>query len=135
MTHLAAESRFCFPSYFHFIQLFVICSCLHVLFFCCLILGRDYVMGFGRSLTIDLSLSRLVFLAWCLCVWPSGWEGETPRAENLLAPPTSFESESLIPGPKPLTLNLNLNPKLLSPSCTKCCRFEFAVLFEIHATS
>ena len=23
-------------------------------------------MGFGRSLTIDLSLSRLVFLAWCL---------------------------------------------------------------------
>ena len=25
-------------------------------FFCCLILGRDYVMGVGRSLTIDLSL-------------------------------------------------------------------------------
>ena len=25
-------------------------------------------MGFGRSLTIDLSLSRLVFLAWCLRV-------------------------------------------------------------------
>ena len=31
-----------------------------------MILGRDYVMGFRRSLTIDLSLSRLVFLAWCL---------------------------------------------------------------------
>ena len=63
-------------------------------------------MGFGRSLTIDLSLSRLVFLAWCL--WPSGWDGETPRAENLLAHPTSFASESWTPGPKPLTLNLNL---------------------------
>ena len=24
--------------------------------------------------------------------WPSGWDGETPRAENLLAHPTSFES-------------------------------------------
>ena len=55
-------------------------------------------MGFGRSLTIDLSLSRLVFLAWCLhlrdkgVTWPSGWDGETPRAEKLLAHPTSFES-------------------------------------------
>ena len=85
-------------------------------FFCCLILGRDYVMGFGRFLTIDLSLSRLVFLACCLhlleeikaVTWPSGWDGETPRAENLLAHPTSFESESLVPGPKPLTLDLNL---------------------------
>ena len=28
----------------------------YVLFFCCWILGRDYVMGAGRSLTIDLSL-------------------------------------------------------------------------------
>ena len=35
-------------------------------FSCCLILGRDYVMGFGKSLRVDLSLSRLVFLAWCL---------------------------------------------------------------------
>ena len=66
MTRLAGGSWICFPSESHFILLFVICSCLHVFFFCCLILGRDYVMGFRRSLTIDLSLSRLVFLAWCL---------------------------------------------------------------------
>ena len=65
MTRLAGGSRICFSSESHFILLFVICSCLHV-FSCCLILGRDYVMGFGRSLRIDLSLSRLVFFAWCL---------------------------------------------------------------------
>ena len=29
-------------------------------------------MGFGRSLTIDLSLSRLVFVAWCLNLRDNG---------------------------------------------------------------
>ena len=62
-------------------------------------------MGFGKSLTIDLSLSRLVFLAWCLHLRDRGGDVgcnvsslcgayllETPRTENLLAHPTSFES-------------------------------------------
>ena len=68
-------------------------------------------MRFGRSLTIDLSLSRLVFLVWCLHLRDKGGDVVFEvgrRAENLLAHPTSFKSESLIPGPKPLTLNLNL---------------------------
>ena len=68
MTRVAGESRICmFPliiSFYTVVRYLLLSPC--VFFFCCLILGRDYVMGFGRSLTIDLSLSRLVFLAWCL---------------------------------------------------------------------
>ena len=66
------------------------------------------MMRFGRSLTIDLSLSRFMFLAWCLYLRDRGgdvrvllhslwrlfaWrDGEIPRAENLLAHSISFKS-------------------------------------------
>ena len=55
-------------------------------------------MGFGRSLTIDLSLSRLVFLGRCLHLRDEGGHVAfgvgrcNPTRGELAGTPTSFES-------------------------------------------
>ena len=66
MTRLSGDKPDFFPfiiSFYTVVRYLLLSPCV---FFCRLILGRDYVMRFGRSLTIDLSLSPIVFLAWCL---------------------------------------------------------------------
>ena len=57
MTCLAGDLPDLSPfiiSFYTVVRYLLLSPC--VVFFCCLILGRDYVMGVGRSLTIDLSL-------------------------------------------------------------------------------